>query len=191
MGDGGWRMENEGREMGDGDGTSIMGDGRWKMGDIQIKDGIWENLRVKKGLPPPSPLLSLSPDSQQSSWSSFIITINTMIITSLSLSSPSTSMMIIMVIMNIIVMSTRVTSLSLSSPTLSLPQHSKWESLAASNWAARQPQYWPCSSSYNNFDDDGFDYHYNDGADSDLDCNGFLKSLHCILTRPASGMLEA
>ena len=38
-----------------------------------------------------------------------------------------------------------ITSLSLSSPTLSLPQHSKWESLAESSWEARQPQYWPWS----------------------------------------------
>ena len=38
-------------------------------------------------------------------------------------------------------------SLSLSSPTLSLPQHSKWESLALSRWGARQPQYWPWMAS--------------------------------------------
>ena len=51
---------------------------------------------------------------------------------------------IMMTVMTMVMMmTTMTTSRSLSSHTLSRPQHSKWESRAASSWAARQPQYWP------------------------------------------------
>ena len=142
-----WEMEDGEWGTGDGRWGWNFHHGRWEMKDGRYPDQGWEMGKPESEERPSSSL----PSSLSLTWFTTIIMIiiyhhdQHMIITSLSLSSPSTSMMIIMVIMIIIVMSTRVTSLSLSSPTLSLPQHSKWESLAASNWAARQPQYWPCS----------------------------------------------